>query len=74
MADKKNDAVRIHCAMSGGMEVLIVEPIGRGGVSFAYGDDASVIVDGEDLLRIRNIIDAQIAGGLAWKKERADHG
>jgi hypothetical protein len=52
---------RFPCVMSGEREVLTIEPLGFCGVSFAYGDDASVIVDGEDLLRIRAILDVQIA-------------
>jgi len=55
------DAVRIPCAMSGEREVLTVYPVGKGGVSFCYGDDASVIVDGDALLKVRAIIDQQIA-------------
>jgi len=54
------DAVRIPCAMSGEREVLTVYPVGKGGVSFCYGDDASVIVDGAALLKVRAIIDQQI--------------
>ncbi len=49
------------CVMSGARETLTVEPIGRFGVSFIYGEDASVIVNGENLRRIRSIIDGQIA-------------
>lgn len=55
------DAVSIPCAMSGPLEVLTVYPVGKGGVSFSYGDDASVIVDGENLLKVRAIIDRQMS-------------
>lgn len=49
------------CVMSGERETLTVRPIGSRGVSFDYGVEVSVIVAGEDLLRIRAIIDAQTA-------------
>lgn len=67
--DPKPEAVRIPCAMSGEMEVLTVKPTGPGGVSFIYGDDASVIVDGDNLVRIRSIIDAQIAAAAAAQQQ-----
>jgi len=53
-------AVSIPCAMSGPLEVLTVYPVGKRGVTFRYGEDGSVIVDGDELLKIRAIIDGQI--------------
>jgi hypothetical protein len=53
--------VTVGCFMSGDRESLTVEAIGRFGVSFVYNDEASVIVHGDDLLKIRAIIDAQLS-------------
>ena len=54
------EALSIPCAMSGESEILNVRRVGRGGVTFQYGDEASVIVDGENLRKLRRIIDRAI--------------
>lgn len=59
----------LACAMSGERETLTVLPIGRFGVAFNYGEDASVIVSGDDLKRVRAILDRQIA---AWEAANAE--
>lgn len=60
--------VVVACAMSGPRETLTVEAIGAHGVSFTYGPDASVIVRGDDLARVRDLIDQQIAN---WRRLNA---
>jgi hypothetical protein len=54
--------------MSGERETLTVRPTGLFGVTFAYGGDASVIVQGDDLARVRAIIDQQLAN---WRRHNA---
>jgi hypothetical protein len=54
--------------MSGAREVLTVRHVGFHGVSFRYNDDLSVIAEGADLLRIRAILDHQIA---RWQADEA---
>lgn len=61
----KNAAVTVECAMSGPMERLTVRPTGLFGVHFVYGDEASVVVHGNDLERVRAIIDQQLAN---WRR------
>ena len=64
MSDHPNGgAVRVQCVMSGDAEALTIKPIGRFGVSFVYNDDCSVIVNGDDLRRIYEIVSRQCA---AW--------
>lgn len=54
----------LPCVMAGRGETLTVEALGRFGVSFKYNEDASVIVSGDDLAKVRAILDQQIA---AWE-------
>jgi len=56
--------VVLPCFMAGDAETLTVEALGRFGVSFKYNEDASVIVSGNDLAKVRAILDQQIA---AWE-------
>lgn len=59
---KQNSAeLKFHCVMSGARETLIVRPVGTAGVSFVYGDDQSVIVDGPNLVAIRDLLNERIA-------------
>ena len=61
MTDAPNTTrLTFHCAMSGEREALTVRAVAPGGMSFIYGDDLSVIVDGDDLVRLRDAITAQI--------------
>ncbi len=55
------DSITVACCMSGTRETMRVEAIGQFGVTFRYGDDASVIARGDDLRRMRAILDRQIA-------------
>ncbi|HVE20613.1 MAG TPA: hypothetical protein VNC39_01440 [Acidocella sp.] len=48
------------CNMSGERETLVVSRIGRFGVTFAYNEDASVIVTGDDLVQIRDLLNEAI--------------
>ena len=54
------ETLSIPCAMSGEKEVLNVHRVGIAGVTFHYGDEESVIVDGENLLKLRRLIDNAI--------------
>lgn len=54
-------SITVACCMSGTRETMRVEAIGQFGVTFRYGDDASVIARGDDLRRMRAILDRQIA-------------
>ena len=65
------DRVVAPCVMSGERETLTVEAVGRFGVSFIYGEDASVIVNGDNLRRVRAIIDGQIANWEAANGKRS---
>ena len=62
-------SITIACCMSGTRETMQVAEIGQFGVSFRYGDDASVIARGDDLRRLRAILDRQIAN---WEAARAE--
>ena len=61
-------AVIVECAMSGPMERLTVKPAGLFGVHFIYGDEAGVIVHGDDLEWVRGVIDQQLSN---WKRHKA---
>ncbi len=60
--------VVLPCFMAGDAEALTVEALGRFGVSFRYNDDCSVIVSGDDLAKVRAVLDQQIA---AWEAANA---
>lgn len=53
------------CNMSGERETLVVYRAGRFGVTFAYSEDASVIVTGDDLVKIRDLLNEAIYEGRA---------
>jgi hypothetical protein len=40
--------------------MMIVAAVGAFGIRFTYGADASVIVRGDDLLRVQAMLDTQI--------------
>lgn len=61
-------SITVACCMSGTRETMQVAAIGQFGVSFRYGDDASVIARGDDLRRMRAILDRQIAN---WEASNA---
>ena len=67
--DETTDLI-FPCVMSGERETLTVRPTGRSGVMFAYSDDASVIVEGENLIRIRDLLNERIA---AWEAANNEH-
>jgi hypothetical protein len=60
--------IKLRCAISGARETLTVDAVGAYGVSFTHGMDASVIVRGVDLLRVRAILDVQIEN---WQKAQS---
>lgn len=69
MSQRAETTLTIPCAMSGERETLTVRSTGLFGVTFGYGDDASVIVHGDDLARVRAIIDQQLAN---WRRHNAE--
>jgi hypothetical protein len=67
-AAAKTTEIKLSCVMSGDCETLTVKAVGAFGVSFKYSSDASVIVQGHDLRRVRAILDQQIANWSGAKK------
>ena len=61
MTTENKNSMVFTCAMSGEREALVVYPVGRKAMSFAYNDDCSVIIEGDDLIRLRDAISDQIA-------------
>jgi hypothetical protein len=61
-------SITVACCMSGTRETMQVAALGSFGVSFRYGAEASVIARGDDLVRMRAILDRQIGN---WE---AEHG
>lgn len=62
---EESQSVTLPCVMSGDRETLTVRALGDFGVQFIFGDEASVIVHGADLLRVSAILDQQIANRRA---------
>jgi hypothetical protein len=68
MTSQTTGPLTLACTMSGERETLTIEAIGAYAVSFTYGPEASVIVRGDDLLRVRAILDGQIEN---WQRTKA---